>query len=130
MTAVLEHETGALDVGAERVLELVEAGAQPRKVQHVGEVVRQVAEVAGREVDRAHRHPGRLELLTRRERARGGRRGHGGERLLLTGGRLREARNAPHVVLRREVPRERAADRARDAGDEDPFTGDHRNRRE
>ena len=67
---MLEHETGAFDVGAERVLEVDEIGAQPRQVQDVREVVGQITEVAAGEVDRAQRHPGGLELLARRRARR------------------------------------------------------------
>ena len=96
LAAVLEHEPRALDVGAERVLEVVEVGAQPREVQDVGEVVGQVAEVAAGEVDRAHRDPGGFELVARRRaRRRRRRRRDRGVRLLGADVAVRRSARSP-----------------------------------
>ena len=112
--AVLEHEAGTFDVGAERVLEVDEIGAHPGEVHDVREVVGQIAEVAGREVDRPQRHPGGLELLARRASRRVG----GGVATAVNASLARtsasgEARDAPHVVVGREMERERGADACR-----------------
>ena len=91
--AVLEHETGALDVGAERRLELAQVGPGPGEVQHVREVVGEVAEVVGPQVDRVGRDPRVLELLPR--------------------GAVGEPGETPHLVVGREVPRQRTGDACR-----------------
>ena len=59
--AVLEHEPGALGVDPQRAVVVVGAEVG-REVQQVGEVGRQVAEVAVGDVERAGGHAERLDL--------------------------------------------------------------------
>ena len=75
------------------------------EVQHVGEVVGEAVEVAVTEVDDAGGHADRVDLVA----------GPGNA----------EARDAPHVVVRREVLGERGRDLAGRAGDEDLLVGQH-----
>ena len=90
LAAVLEHEPGAFDVGAERVFEVDEISPQPGQVQDVREVIGQITEVTSGKVDRAQRHPGGRELLASRRRAGRCWCRDRGERLLGADGRVRE----------------------------------------
>jgi hypothetical protein len=65
----------------------------------VVEVVRQIAEVAGRDVDRARGGAGRLDLVARRG--------------------IGDSGDAPHLVLMREVLHQRKPELAARTGDED-----------
>jgi hypothetical protein len=127
---VLEHQPCALDVRAERLVELREIGSQPRKMEHVREVGGQRAQVATCDIHGAHGDPGRFESFARRERARRRRRRDGRVRLARARPGAGEARDPPHLVVRREMVGEGGPDRAAHAGDEDLLVGDHRNRRE
>ena len=85
---------------------VVEPGPHERgEVQHVGEVVGQVAEVAVAEVAHERGHADGVDLLARR--------------------RVAEARDPPHLVVGREVLGERERDLPRRAGDEDLLARQH-----
>ena len=108
--AVLQHQAGAFDVGAERVLEVDEVGAQPGEVHDVREVVGQVAEVAAGARSTARNVTPAASSSSRVDSARvGGGVATARERLLGADVGAGEARDAPHVVLGREVERERAS---------------------
>ena len=110
LAAVLEHQAGAFDVGAERVLEVDEIGAQPREVHDVREVVGQHRRSRRRRGRPRATSPRPPRARSRVDSARVG----GGVATavnvsLARTAELGEAGDAPHVVLGREVERERAS---------------------
>ena len=106
LPAVREQQPGALGVHADRVVE-VEPGPHERgEVQHVGEVVGQLGEVAVADVAHERGHADRVDLLA----CRG----------------IAEACDPPHLVVGREVLRERERDLPGRAGDQDLLARQHR----
>ena len=85
----------------------VEPGPHERgEVQHVGEVVGQLGEVAVTDIAHERGHADRVDLRA--------------------GGGIAEAGDPPHFVVGREVLRERERDLPGRAGDEDLLAREHR----
>jgi hypothetical protein len=67
--AVLQHQTGSLGVDPKGLAELVVATAEVRQVGDVREVIGQVVELSGGDVERADRDADVLDLTSRPRRS-------------------------------------------------------------